>query len=120
MINLLIKSFHLFSLVFICVEILQLTKRDDLYKKIQKENLVLKDTSIYFIFYVLRLLYLPWMFFGLFSDLWVYYLILIGLGISKFLVIYTKKNIFINLYILLETIFSIFFLIVIFRQGLFL
>lgn len=118
--NLLIKFFHLLSLIFILVEIFQLVKRDELYKKIQKENLDLKDNSHHIIFYILRLIYLPWMFFGLFSSFWIYYSILICLGLSKFLIIYTKNNIVINLYILLETVLSIFFLIIIFRQGLFL
>ena len=53
--NLIIDIFHFFSIFFIIVEIFQLIKRDEIYRKSKKENLDLNDTSFYFIFYIFKL-----------------------------------------------------------------
>jgi len=104
--NLIIDIFHSFSIFFIIVEIFQLIKRDEIYRKSKKENLNLNDTSFYFIFYIFKLLYLPWMVVGLFSSLSPLYLGLISLGLFKYLVLLTKKDFIINLYDLLNALVS--------------
>lgn len=117
--NFLINIFHSLSLIFISIEIFQLIKRDELYKKLQKDNLDVNDTSFYFIFYAFRLIYIPWMFFGLFSNLSIFYFILISLGLVKFLVIYSKNNLIINIYDFLNTLISCLILGSICYQALF-
>jgi hypothetical protein len=117
--NFLIDLFHSLSLIFVTIEIFQLVKRDKLYRKIQRDNLDIKDTSFYLPFYVLRLIYIPWMFFGLFSNLSIFYFALISLGLVKFLVIYSKNNLIINIYDFLNTLISCLILGSICYQALF-
>ena len=117
--------FYFFSLLFIGVEIYQLVNRDKIFSKLKISDI--EKPVPYIIFYIFKLTYLIWIPSGLFlssnlgmTSLQGCFLMIILLGIFKYIVVLTKKNIIINLYDLINTILSIFFLMVIFRLGFFL
>ena len=113
--------FYCISLLFIMVEIYQLVNRDKIFSKLKISDI--EKPVPYIIFYIFKLTYLIWIPIGLFLssnlELRACFLMLILLGILKYIVVLTKKNIIINLYDLINTILSIFFLMVIFHLGFF-
>ena len=111
---LLSKIFFSFSIIFIFVEFFQMFKRKELYQKLS--DVELNDTLPFFVFYLLRLLYLPWMYIGLFSGVWYLFLSLISLGAIKFSILYLKKDFILNLFDLIDLTLSCWILIFIFLQ----
>lgn len=117
--SLLSSIFYALSLVFIGVEVYQLVNRDKVFVKFNP-NMDIKSPVPYLIFYLLKLIYLIWIPIGLFSHLWILFFGIIFLGLFKYVILSsTKKNIAINLYDGINTIISVFLLIVILIQGLF-
>jgi hypothetical protein len=116
--SLLSSIFYGLSLIFIGVEVYQLVNRDKVFSKFDP-NLTLHSPIPNLFFYLFKIIYLIWLPIGLFSHLWIYFFGIIFLGLFKYVILYTKKNIAINLYDGINTIISVFFLIIIFLQGLF-
>ena len=116
--SLLSNIFYLLSLLFIGVEVYQLVNRDKVFAKFDP-NLTLHSPIPNLFFYLFKILYLIWLPIGLFSHLWVFFFGIIFLGLFKYVILSTKKNIAINLYDGVNTIISVFLLMVIFLQGLF-
>ena len=116
--SLLYSIFYGLSLLFIGVEIYQLVNRDKIFVKFNP-NLTLHSPITNLFFYLFKILYLIWLPIGLFSHLWIFFFGIVLLGLFKYVVLLTKKNIAINLYDVLNTIISVFLHIIIFLQGLF-
>jgi hypothetical protein len=116
--SLLSNFFYALSLVFIVVEVYQLTNRNKIFAKFDP-NLDLKSAIPNLFFYLFKIFYLIWLPIGLFSHLWIYFFGIIFLGLFKYVILSTKRNIAINLYDGINTIMSVFFLIIILIQGLF-
>jgi len=116
--SLLYSIFYGLSLLFIGVEIYQLVNRDKIFVKFNS-NLTLHSPISNLFFYLFKIFYLIWLPIGLFSHLWIFFFGIVLLGLFKYVVLLTKKNIAINLYDVLNTIISVFLLIIIFLQGLF-
>jgi len=116
--SLLYSIFYGLSLLFIGVEIYQLVNRDKIFVKFNP-NLTLHSPISNLFFYLFKIFYLIWLPIGLFSHLWIFFFGIVSLGLFKYVVLLTKKNIAINLYDVLNTIISVFLLIIIFLQGLF-
>jgi hypothetical protein len=116
--NLLSNIFYILPLLFICVEVYQLINRDKVFTKFDP-NLALYSPIPNLFFYLFKILYLIWLPIGLFSHLWIFFFGIMFLGLFKYVILSTKKNIAINLYDGVNTIISVFLLIIIFLQGLF-
>jgi len=116
--SLLSSIFYGLSLLFIGVEVYQLVNRDKVFAKFDT-NLTLHSPIPNLFFYLFKIFYLIWLPIGLFSHLWMFFFCIIFLGLFKYVILTTKKNIAINLYDGVNTIISVFFLIIIFLQGLF-
>lgn len=117
--SLLTSFFYSISVIFIITEIYQLINRDKLFSRIEFDDINEYNTKKSIIFYISKLIYLIWLPIGLFSSFWIYFLLIIILGLCKYSVLYTKKNVLINLYDLFNTILSVFLLSIIFLQALF-
>lgn len=105
--NLLTNIFYSLSVLFIVVEIYQLINREQLFSKLKFDNIEKINPLSNIIFYTSKILYLFWIFLGLFSSLKLYFLILVITGLFKYFVLLTKKNILINLYDLFNCLFSV-------------
>ena len=110
--------FYGLSLLFIGVEIYQLVNRDKIFVKFNP-NLTLHSPITNLFFYLFKILYLIWLPIGLFSHLWIFFFGIVSLGLFKYVILSTRRNIAINLYDGVNTIISVFLLIVIFLQGFF-
>lgn len=111
--------FYLLSPLFIWVEIFGFLNRDRVYKRMDFETFEKSNLRLYFYFYFSKVFYLIWMLIGLFTIQSNYFIILILLGLFKFFILYTRKNILINLYDFLNPLISIIILIMIFIQVFF-
>lgn len=116
--SLLSNIFYILSIPFIGVEIYQIVNRNRVFRKFDA-NLESDSLFSYFTFYLFKIIYLIWIPIGLFTHFWPYFLILISLGLFKWLVVFTKKNILINLYDITNCIISVLTLLIIFFQALF-
>jgi hypothetical protein len=116
--NLLSNIFYILPLLFICVEVYQLINRDKVFVKFDP-NLALHSSIPNLFFYLFKILYLIWLPIGLFSHLWIFFFGIVSLGLFKYVILSTRRNIAINLYDGVNTIISVFLLIVIFLQGFF-
>lgn len=113
------KIFYLLSFLFIYVEVFQLVNRKAIYGKLDFDTFETKDPIYYLVFYVARLIYIPWMYIGLFSFCNYFFIGLLALGLGKFLILRTKNNFSINLYDLINMVLSCILLVIIFLQGFF-
>lgn len=116
--SLLSNIFYILSIPFIGVEIYQMINRNNVFRKFD-QNQESESLFHYFTFYLFKVIYLIWIPIGLFTHFWPYFLILISLGLFKFLVLLIKRNILINLYDIINVILSILILLIIFFQALF-
>lgn len=99
--------FYLFSFLFIWVEIFQMKNRIRLHMiDIQRMN-PLK----WIFFYILKIVYFFWIFFGLFTSNYIIFVFLYALSLPKFLLVKIRKDFYINLYDLISCIVSIFTLL---------
>ena len=117
-----ISTFNLFYLLaplFIWVEFFGFFNRKKVYKRLDLNDFDKSSLRLYLFFLFSKLFYLIWMPLGLFTDFWVYFLVLLSLGFFKFLVLLTKNNIIINLYDFLNPLFSSIILIFILFQVIF-
>jgi hypothetical protein len=102
-----INFFILLSILFIGVEFYQLFNREKIYRKYENIN------KSYILFYIFKLLYIIWVFIGFFTANYILYLGIFSLSIFKFLVLYTKKDLLINLYDIIGAVLRVLLLIMI-------
>lgn len=99
--------FYLFSTLFIWVEIFQMRNRMRIdYIDVQSLN-----PKRWIFFYISKIVYYFWMILGLFTDNPYLFSILIILGLLKFLIVKTGKDLYINLYDLISCVLSIIILL---------
>lgn len=110
---------YLLTLVFIWVEIYGFLNRNQVAVKLKVEEIENSRVKIYLFFFFSKLIYLIWIPLGLFGDFWIHHSILLSLGLFRFVVVLTRKNIIINLYDFLNPFLSCIILIIILIQGLF-
>ena len=99
--------FYLCSLCFIWVEIFQLRNRGDIHRlDLQQSN-----PKTWILFYVSKIGYIIWTFLGLFTENYPLFATIMLLTASKFLIVRTKSNFYINLYDLISFITTVALLI---------
>jgi hypothetical protein len=108
-----ISLFYISSILFIYVEIFQIINRNTIYKRFSDISNISLNPFLLISFYILKLYYFIWIPIGLLTNNWIYFAILIGLGLFKYPILLTKNNFCINLYDLMNTIISCFILITI-------
>lgn len=106
MITFFINLFYLMSPLFIWVEFFGFLNRDKFFKKINFEEIESLDIKTYFFFYISKLLYLFWILIGCFSNQYLFFLILVSIGILRSLIFMTKNKLIINTFELINPIFS--------------
>jgi hypothetical protein len=99
------------SLVFIWVEIIQFRKQAILYSRMSV------DKNKLFLFSLAKLINFISIPLGFFTPLKIWYFILFGFEMSKFLILFTKNHKIINLYNLLSTVIYIVIYFTIFIVG---
>ena len=110
----LITSFYLFSLFFIFFQLYEILNRSTFYLNPPDVNKPLK----YIGFYFTKVCSVIWIFGGIFfTDLKLYFGILLSLILLKYVPLLLKRNFYINLYDIISAILSIIIMIVIFRLG---
>lgn len=114
-----VKLFYLLSLLFIWVEIFGFLNKDKVFKRIDFNQIDKFNLRLYLFFYLSKLIYLMWIFSGLFGNLYFYFLLLIFISFFRNFLMFTKNRILINLYDLLNPFISSIILLIIFTQGLF-
>ena len=105
--------FYLLSILFIWVEIFQIRNRIRL-QLIEVQRI---DPLKWILFYLSKIFYYFWIFFGLFTSNYLMFIILSVLGILKSPVLKTQKDFYINLYDLLSCIISVILLSYITYSG---
>lgn len=118
--NILSNIFYGLSLVFIIFEFFQIFNRNRIYQKIDISNIKITTSLIYILVYITKLIYLIWMFVGLFSDQYVLFMLLILTGLIKNIIFIFKSNILINVYDIINLLVSCYLLFTIFIRVFFL
>jgi hypothetical protein len=114
-----VSLFYLLILLFIWVEIFGFINRDKVYRRFNFEEIESYNPKLYLFFYISKIFYLIFILVGLFTNYFIYSIILFSLGFFRYFVIKTKKNILINLYDFLNPFISSITLITILFQELF-
>ena len=107
----------LFAPIFLFVEIWGLMNRSLLYGRLTPEKIDSVNPNLLLTFYILRVIYLLWMIFGLFGWAWIQILSLILIGFYKNFILMTGKNLWINVYDLFNCFVSSIILIIILLQA---
>lgn len=115
--NLIIKSFYLLSVFFLYVEVYGFFFRSRIYKPVSQ--LELETPLKHFVFYFFKLIYLPWLLVGLFSQNWVIFLIPILAGLVSLISFSFKNDKAINLWSIINFFVSVICLVIILYQGVF-
>ena len=105
--------FYSLSLLFIWVECVQFKKKPIIYTS----DISQKYNTTYFIFFISKIINMISIPIGIFTPFWKFYALIMFLESLKFLVLFTKKNYFINLYNLFTVIAYILIYGIIFVQG---
>lgn len=114
-----INIFYLLSILFIWVEIFGFLNRGKVTRKLNIQEIETSRVGLYLLFFFSKMIYLIWIPLGFFGEFWIYHSILFGLGIFRFVILLTRKNIIINLYDFLNPFISCIILIIILFQVLF-
>lgn len=114
-----INIFYLLTILFIWVEIFGFTNRGKVTTKLNIQEIENSKVGLYLLFFFSKLIYLVWIPLGFFGDFWIYHLILFCLGVFRFIILQTRKNIIINLYDFLNPFISCIILLIILIQALF-
>ena len=83
--------FFSLSIVFIWSELYHLRHKDYLYQKISQRN-IQNSTLFDYIFYVSKILFIPWVFLGLFTTVSYPFLLIILISCVKFLILTFKSQ----------------------------
>lgn len=113
--NLITKVFYLLAPLFIYVEIFGLVNQKKIYKPIG--DLEIKTPFKFVIFYICKLIYLPWLIFGLFSTKWILFLIPILMTFLTFPILKSGRNFVINSWGIIYVILNVLILSIITYQG---
>ena len=105
--------FYFLSILFIWTEIFQIRNRIRL-QLIEVQRI---DPLKWIIFYLSKIAYFLWVPFGLFTDNYKVFIILILLKLIKLLIIKMKKDFYINLYDLISCVISVFLLSYLIYSG---
>lgn len=111
--------FYLFALLFIWVEIFAFQNRGRVTKRLNFQDIENSSLRFYLIFFFLKTIYIFWLPIGLFGDLWMFFLILICLGIINLLIPLTRSKLIVFIFNSLNTFFSCIILLTILYQALF-
>jgi hypothetical protein len=107
-----ITIFYTFLLTFICNKFYYLVNKHRLSLNFKNKD-IKSTTKLDVIYYITELLYWIWLIFGIFSSLSTYFIILLILGVIKFITFRIKRK---SIYVIFDNIFpilSVFFLVVI-------
>jgi hypothetical protein len=91
------KIFYFLSLIFIWSEFYHIRHKDYLYIRLDKRDITNSSISDY-IFYITKLVYIPWVLIGLFSKNSFYFLLIVLISSIKFLVLLFKSKKFTEIY----------------------
>jgi hypothetical protein len=113
----LLTSFYSLSILFFIFTIYELINRDEFYFR----NPNLQKPLKYLTFYYGKVCYWIWLIAGaIYTDLKLWFYLIIGFILFKFVIVLTKKNFWINLYdLIFNYILTLFALVIIFRLGFF-
>lgn len=111
--------FYLLAPLFIWVEIFGFLNRDKVYKRLKFESIEKFNPRLYLFFYLSKIIYLVWIFCGLFTSLQTYFIALFLLGFLRGFVTLTKSRYIVNSYDFLNPVVSSIILIIILFQALF-
>lgn len=111
--------FYLLSTLFIWVEIFGFLNRDKVFKRIDFERIDKLNLRLYLFFYLSKLFYIVWMFSGLFTNFYFYFISLIFIGFFRNFVVLTNSRVVVNSYDFLNPFVSSIILLFILFQGLF-
>lgn len=114
-----INIFYILAILFIWVEVFGFFNRGKVTTKLNIQEIENSRVGLYLFFFLSKLIYLIWIPLGLFGDLWICHLILFFLGIFRFVILLTHRNIIINLYDFLNPFISCIILIIILIQVFF-
>lgn len=115
--SLIIKLFYLLSVFFIYVEVYGFFFRSRIYKPVSE--LELETPFKHFAFYFFKLIYLPWLFVGLFSHNWMIFLTPILMGLVSLISFSSKNDKLINLWSIVNFLVSVICLVIILYRGVF-
>lgn len=107
--------FYTISLIFIILEVFQILYRKHIYDKSSSSI----SPVVFNVYSVVKFIYIIWILVGLFSGLYLYFFLLLFIGSFKYVALFTKNNLFINLYDIINALSSIIVLVFIFRLGAF-
>lgn len=105
--------FYLLTPIFGWVEFYHMINKHLLYDKSKEKSLLDK------IFFLFKFGYAFWIIIGLFSNLWIYFLLLLIISILRYPIMWFGNSKVLFLYELINTPASIMLLMVIFGFGLF-
>ena len=111
--------FYFFIPLFIWVEYYGFLNRNKVYRRLDSMDFENSSPGIYLFFLFSKLFYYIWIPLGLLTSFWIYFLVIFGLGVFKFVALLTKNNLVVNLYDFFNAFISCVLLIIILFQVLF-